>query len=95
MQTRFAATARHSPACEAWRGVVRSFPFTIMDVCLEPQGKRVSLAGRRRVGDIVRGLGIVSGTVLVIRGDELLTDDQFVEDHESIEVRAVISGGMR
>ncbi len=66
-----------------------------MDVCLEPQGKRVSLAGRRRVGDIVRGLGIVSGTVLVIRGDELLTDDQFVEDHESIEVRAVISGGTR
>jgi len=55
----------------------------------------VSLAGRRRVGDIVRTLGIVAGTVLVIRGDELLTDDQVVEDHESIELRAVISGGLR
>ena len=55
----------------------------------------MSLAGRRRVGDIVRTLGIVAGTVLVIRGEDLLTDDQFVEDDESIEVRAVISGGLR
>ncbi|MCC6764827.1 MAG: thiamine biosynthesis protein ThiS [Deltaproteobacteria bacterium] len=64
-----------------------------MHVRLEPQGKQLTLAGRRRVGDLVQSLGIVAGTVLVIRGDELLTDDEFVDDADSIELRAVISGG--
>lgn len=64
-----------------------------MQVRLEPQGKVVTIAGRRRVGDIVQSLGILAGTVMVIRGEDLLTDDEFVDDHESIELRAVISGG--
>ena len=64
-----------------------------MNIRLEPQGKAVSLSGRRRVGDVVQTLGIIAGTVLVIRGDELLTDDEMVEDEDQIEVRAVISGG--
>jgi hypothetical protein len=40
-------------------------------------------------------LGLVAGTVMVIRGEDLLTDDEMVEDDESIELRAVISGGSR
>jgi sulfur carrier protein ThiS len=64
-----------------------------MNIRLEPQGKAVSLAGRRRVADVVQALGHMAGTVLVIRGDEQLTDDEVVEDGDHIEVRAVISGG--
>ena len=64
-----------------------------MTVHLEPQGKQVTIAGRRRVGELVRSLGLLAGTVMVIRGDELLTDDEMVEDGDQIEVRAVISGG--
>jgi len=30
---------------------------------------------------------------MVIRGDELLTDDEFADDTDTIELRAVISGG--
>ncbi len=66
-----------------------------MNVRLEPQGKALSLAGRRRVADLIQALGVTPGTVLVIRGDELLTDDEVVEDHDDVEVRAVISGGAR
>jgi len=66
-----------------------------MDVRLEPQGKQLTIAGRRRVGELLRALGLVAGTVMVIRGDDLLTDDEMVEDDESIELRAVISGGVR
>ena len=66
-----------------------------MDVRLEPQGKQLTIAGRRRVGELVRAFGLVAGTVMVIRGDDLLTDDEMVEDDESIELRAVISGGVR
>ena len=64
-----------------------------MTIHLQPQGKVVSLPGRRRVGDVVQSLGLIAGTVLVIRGDELLTDDEFLEADDQVEVRAVISGG--
>ncbi len=64
-----------------------------MQIRLEPQGKQLTLSGRRRVGELVQSLGIVTGTVMVIRGDELLTDDEFVDDQDTIELRAVISGG--
>ena len=64
-----------------------------MQIRLEPQGKQVTLSGRRRVGEIVQSLGLLAGTVMVIRGDELLTDDEYVDDADSIELRAVISGG--
>jgi sulfur carrier protein len=66
-----------------------------MHVRLEPQGRQLTIAGRRRVGELVRSLGLVTGTVMVIRGDDLLTDDDMVEDDEAIELRAVISGGAR
>ena len=66
-----------------------------MQVRLEPQGKEVTIAGRPRVGELVRSLGLIAGTVMVIRGEDLLTDDDMVEDGESIELRAVISGGSR
>ena len=65
-----------------------------MQVRLEPQGKQLTIAGRRRVGDLLQSLGILAGTVMVIRGDELLTDDEFVADTDEIELRAVISGGV-
>jgi sulfur carrier protein len=64
-----------------------------MHVRLEPQGKQLTIAGRRRAGELVRSLGLVVGTVMVIRGDELLTDDDMVEDADAVELRAVISGG--
>jgi sulfur carrier protein len=85
-------------ACRSQRPMVASRRFTSfapMDVRLEPQGKQLTIAGRRRVGELVRSLGLTAGTVMVIRGDELLTDDEMVEDDESIELRAVISGGSR
>ncbi len=66
-----------------------------MHVRLEPQGKQLTIAGRRRVGELVRSLGLVVGTVMVIRGDELLTDDEVIEDEDAVELRAVISGGAR
>jgi sulfur carrier protein len=64
-----------------------------MQVRLEPQGKQVTISGRRRVGELVQSLGILAGTVMVIRGEDLLTDDEFVDDTDTVELRAVISGG--
>jgi sulfur carrier protein ThiS len=64
-----------------------------MRVHLHPQRRTVDVAGRRRVGQLLAELGVLPGTAMVIRGDELLTDGEVVEDGEEIEVRAVISGG--
>jgi sulfur carrier protein ThiS len=64
-----------------------------MRITLLPQHKQVELDGRRRVADILLHLGLLPGTVMVIRGDELVTDQEFVEADDAIEIRNVISGG--
>ena len=42
---------------------------------------------------LLRELDILPETVLVIRGDDLVTADQVVRDDEVIELRPVMSGG--
>jgi sulfur carrier protein ThiS len=64
-----------------------------MRVHLHPQGRTVELAGRRSVARLLAELQILPGTVMVIRGGELLLDREMVEDGDDIELRAVISGG--
>jgi len=62
-------------------------------VCLNPQGRQVEIDGVSRVEDLLRRLEILPGTVLVIRGDRLLTDDSRLEASDEIELRSVVSGG--
>lgn len=64
-----------------------------MQITLLPQHKQVELSGRRRVGDILKALNLIPGTVMVIRGDELVTDQEMIEADDQIEIRNVISGG--
>lgn len=64
-----------------------------MRITLLPQHKEVELDGRRRVADVLRQLGIVPGTAMVIRGDELIPDNGMIEADDEIEIRSVISGG--
>ncbi len=64
-----------------------------MRITLLPQRKQIELEGRRRVGDILQQLGLLPGTAMVIRGDELICESEFVEADDAIEIRNVISGG--
>ncbi len=64
-----------------------------MKVILRHPKREVEVAGRRRVKDLLKELGLLPGTVLVIRGNELLTTDAIVGEDDEIEVRPVISGG--
>ncbi len=66
-----------------------------MKVVLRNPRREVEVAGGRRVKDVLRELGVVPETVLVIRGDTLVTADQVVGDDETIELRPVMSGGSR
>jgi len=64
-------------------------------IILRNPRREVELAGQRRVKDVLRELEIVPETVLVIRGDELVTGDAVIADSETIELRPVMSGGAR
>ncbi len=66
-----------------------------MKVVLRHPKREVEVTGRRRVRDLLQELGLLPGTVLVIRGTELLTTDAIVGEDDEIEVRPVISGGDR
>jgi sulfur carrier protein len=64
-------------------------------VVLRNPRREVEVTGNRRVKEVLRELNIIPETVLVIRGDDLITTDQVVRDDDVIELRPVMSGGAR
>jgi sulfur carrier protein len=62
-------------------------------VILRYPRREVEVDGARRVKDLLRELDVLPGTVLVIRGSELLTGDAVVGEDDVVELRPVISGG--
>ena len=55
--------------------------------------REVEVKGGRRVKDVLRDLDVIPESVIVIRGDTLITSDQVVDDADTIELRPVMSGG--
>jgi sulfur carrier protein len=66
---------------------------TVMKVVLRNPRREVELPGPLQVGVVLRRLDVNPESVIVIRGDELITSDTTVADDETIELRPVISGG--
>ena len=64
-----------------------------MKVILRNPRREVEVTGNRRVKDVLRELDIIPETVLVIRGDAMMTADQVVGHDDVIELRPVMSGG--
>jgi sulfur carrier protein len=62
-------------------------------VLLRNPRRVVEVPGPRRVNQLLAELGLRRESVLVIRGDTLVTDDAVLADADEIEVRPVISGG--
>jgi len=53
------------------------------------------MAGPRNVHALLAELGVNKESVLVIRGDTLVTGDVALADEDEVEIRPVISGGAR
>ena len=51
------------------------------------------LQGRRRVGDVIKEVGLNPHTVLAVRDGKLLTEDVVLQDADELRLVAVISGG--
>jgi sulfur carrier protein len=64
-----------------------------MKVVLRNPRREVEIPGGRRVRDVLKDLAVVPESVIVIRGDTLITADQLVDDGDTIELRPVMSGG--
>lgn len=64
-----------------------------MKVLLNHPVREVDVKGPRRVKDLLKELNLLSETVLVVRGDELVTEDDMLRDDDHIEIRPVMSGG--
>lgn len=66
-----------------------------MKVKLRNPDRDVEVRGGRRLGEVLSELRIDPDTVLVIRERDLLTRDDRVGDEDRLEIRPVISGGVR
>jgi sulfur carrier protein len=62
-------------------------------IILRNPRKEIEVDGKRRVKELLVELDILPSTVLVIRGNELLTADTVVGGDDVVEVRPVMSGG--
>ncbi|MBA5871064.1 MAG: thiamine biosynthesis protein ThiS [Nitrospira sp. CR2.1] len=64
-----------------------------MLVRLSHPNREIEIKGPKRTKDLLRELSLVMEAHLVIRGDELVTEDEMLADVDQIEIRPVISGG--
>jgi sulfur carrier protein len=64
-----------------------------MKVRLSHPSRQVEVKGPKRVRELLRDLNLVAEAHLVIRHDELVTEDDLLKDEDSVEIRPVISGG--
>lgn len=66
-----------------------------MKVRLRNPDREVEIAGPKRVREVLDELGFSPDAVLVIRDRTLVTREVSLADADEIEVRPVISGGVR
>jgi sulfur carrier protein len=64
-----------------------------MKVILRQPRREIQVEGVTTVAQLLKKLDVVAESVLVIRGDELLTTDARLSDDDVVELRPVISGG--
>ena len=64
-----------------------------MKVVLRNPRRELEMQGPLRVHRLLEQLQINRESVLVVRGDTLVTGDALLEDDDHVEVRPVISGG--
>jgi sulfur carrier protein len=64
-----------------------------MHVQLSHPSRSIEVKGPKRVKDLLRELNLIVEAHLVIKGDDLVTEDEMLYDQDHVEIRPVISGG--
>jgi sulfur carrier protein len=72
----------------------RSWEYdAVMRVLLQHPKRETEIKGPRTVGQLLKRLELLPEAVLVIRGDDLITEDEALKEDDTVEIRPVISGG--
>ena len=66
---------------------------TVMIVHLRQPLKEIEVSGPKCVRDLLNELDLIPEAYLVIRNDDLVTDDEVLKDTDTVEIRPVMSGG--
>ncbi len=64
-----------------------------MQIMLHHPKRETELKGPMTVERLLKRLDLLPEAVLVIRGNDLVTEDELLKDDDTIEIRPVISGG--
>lgn len=64
-----------------------------MKVILRQPRREIEVGQVGRVSELLRRLDVVAESVLVIRGEDLLTTEDELSPDDVVELRPVISGG--
>jgi sulfur carrier protein len=64
-----------------------------MKIHLRHPSKDIEITGPKYVRELMKELHLNPEAYLVIRHDDLVTDDEVLKDSDTIEIRPVISGG--
>ena len=64
-----------------------------MKIHLRQPQKEIEVTGPKFVRQLLKELHLNPEVYLVIRNDDLVTDDEVLKDSDTIEIRPVISGG--
>jgi sulfur carrier protein ThiS len=64
-----------------------------MDIYIERSKKSLSLEFSGKISEVLDRLGILPEEVLVVKNGVLVTEDEFVEQTDSLRLLSVISGG--
>ena len=64
-----------------------------MKVLLNHPVRELDIPGPKRVKELLKELALLPESVLVVRGDDLVTEDDTLRDNDRVEIRPVMSGG--
>jgi len=64
-----------------------------MRVLMQHPKRETEIKGPLTVQQLLKKLDLLPEIVLVIRGNDLITEDELLKDEDRIEIRPVISGG--
>lgn len=64
-----------------------------MKIFIEKDDKQLVLKGPLNGLDILKELGINSASVILVKNDEIILDDETINDDDELKILSVISGG--
>lgn len=65
----------------------------VVAVKAEFRGQVFEFDKRMKVKDLLKELNLSPESTIVVRGDEILTEDEWIEEEDEVKVVSAISGG--